>query len=157
MDKRTIFMELSALLTGLYQIVNDPLVKRMNESTADEYLLRLTGEFPDRLPKLLDAYQRLASAAPKPAIDDVLLAKLRIEPEFTAHKFVAAQIVNIWYFSQFLGVEGDKNAPFINGGYFERGFVWETIKAHPIGFSDQPHGYWTKQPNATGIGVSHGA
>lgn len=155
MDKRTVFMELSALLTGLYKIVNDPEVKRLNESTADQYLRLLMGEFPDRLPKLLEAYQRLASATPKPTIDDGLLTKLRGEPEFTAHKFVAIQIVNIWYFSQFRVVENDKNAPFVDGGFFQRGFIWEVIKAHPIGFSDQPHGYWTKRPQATEKEGSH--
>ena len=146
MDKRTAFMELSALLTGLYRIVNDPEVKRLNESTAEQYLRVLMGEFPGRLQALLDAYVRLASATPKPAIDDSLLTKLRGEPEFTAHTFVAIQIVNIWYFSQFRVVENDKNAPLIDGGFFPRGFVWEVVKAHPTGFSDQPFGYWTKQP-----------
>jgi len=146
MDQRTAFLELSALLTGIYAIVKDPVQSRLSQSTADEYLRRLLGEFPERLPKLIAAYDRLASVAQKPAIDDALLTKLRAEPEFAAHQFVAAQIVNIWYFSQFRAIEGDKNAPFIDGGFYERGFVWPVIKAHPIGFSDQPHAYWTKQP-----------
>jgi hypothetical protein len=146
MDQRTAFMELSALLTGIYAIVNDDVQRRLHESTADEYLRRLLGAFPDRLPKLLGAYDKLASLAQKPSIDDALLQRLRAEPEFAAHQFVAAQIVNIWYFSQFRAIETDKNAPFIDGGFYERGFVWPVIKAHPIGFSDQPHGYWTKQP-----------
>ena len=68
MDKRTAFMELSALLTGLYKIVNDPEVKLLNESTADQYLRLLMGEFPERAPELLAAYQRLAAVTPKPAI-----------------------------------------------------------------------------------------
>src|SRR5215217_8391927 len=82
LDKRTAFMELSALLTGVYAIASDSQNKPLNESTADEYLRRLLGEFPERLPKLLDAYDRLASANPKPAIDDALLGKLKAEPEF---------------------------------------------------------------------------
>src|SRR5437763_313903 len=138
-------MELSALLTGLDQIVSDPVLKRLNESTADEYLRRLMGEFSDRLPKLLDAYQRLASVVPKPTVDDALLVKLKNEPEFAAHKFVAAQIVNIWYFSQFKIVD-DPAAPFVDGGFYERGLVWDVIQAHPTGYSNQIHGYWTDQP-----------
>ena len=143
MDKRTAFMELSALLTGLYKIVNDPEVKLLNESTADQYLRLLMGEFPERVPELLAAYQRLAAVTPKPAIDDGLLTKLRGEPEFVPNKFLAAQIVNIWYFSQFRSADDTRD---IDGGFFPRGFVWEVISAHPIGFSDQPFGYWTRHP-----------
>ena len=144
MDKRTSFMELSALLTGMYGIVVDPEHKQLNESTADEYLRRLTGEFPVALPKLLLAYDGLASAAPKPAIDDVLLGKLEAEPEFADPDvvFVAKQIVNIWYFSQFNTASGST----VDGGFYERGLVWPVIKAHPTGYSNQPFGYWTKKP-----------
>ena len=143
MDKRTAFMELSALLTGLYKII-DPSDKQLNESTADEYLRRLTGEFSAPLPKLLDAYQRLASADPKPAIDDALLGKLKSEPEFADPDVVsvAKQIVNIWYFSQFNTPAGTT----VDGGLYERGLVWPLIKAHPIGYSNQPFGYWTNKP-----------
>ena len=143
MNKRTVFMELSALLTGVYKII-DPTDKQLNESTADEYLRRLTGEFPELLPKLLDAYERLASAVPKPDIDDALLTKVQAEPEFAEPDvaFVAKHIVNIWYFSQFNTTTGTT----VDGGLYERGLVWPLIKAHPIGYSNQPFGYWTKKP-----------
>jgi hypothetical protein len=62
-------MELSALRAGVYAIASDSQNKPLNESTADEYLRRLIGEFPERLPKLLDAYDRPASALPKPAFN----------------------------------------------------------------------------------------
>ncbi len=146
MEKRTAFMELSALLTGLYKIV-DPAEKQLNESTADEYLRNLTGESPVALPKLLAAYERLASIVPKPVIDDALLAKLKAEPEFAEAEvlFAAKQIVNIWYFSQF----NTSSGAMVDGGLYERGLVWPLIKAHPIGYSDQPFGYWTKKPEPT--------
>jgi len=142
MDTRN-FMELSALLTGMNKIV-DPVDKQLNESTADEYLRRLTGEFPVVLPRLLAAYNRLASIVPKPAIDDGLLGKLKAEPEFAESDVVhvAKQIVNIWYFSQFNTLSGS----MVDGGLYERGLVWPLIKAHPIGYSNQPFGYWTKKP-----------
>ena len=145
-EQRTPFMELSALLTGIYSIVVDPTDRALSESTADEYWQRLVAAFPDRLPKLLDAYQRVAPGPLTPEIGNTVLEQLRAEPEFTAHGFVAKQIVNIWYFSQFTALENDKNAPLLDGGFFERGYVWPIIKAHPIGFSDQPHGYWTQEP-----------
>lgn len=148
MDARTpAFMELSALLTGLYNIVNDPEDKALYTPIADEYLRRLLAVFPVGLPKLLGAYSTLSSANPKPSIDNALLAKLRATQEFTDKEveLAARQIVNIWYFSQFKGSD-DKEAPFLDGGFYERGAVWPLIKTHPIGFSNQPHGYWKKQP-----------
>jgi|SRR5829696_3056202 len=146
MDQRTAFMELSALLTGIYRIVVDPTERALSEPTADEYWRRLVAAFPDRLPKLLDAYQRVAPGPLTPQIANSVLQRLRAEPGFAAHGFVAKQIVSIWYFSQFTAVENDPLAPHLDGGFFERGHVWSIIKSHPIGFSDQPHGYWTQQP-----------
>jgi len=96
MDQRVAFIELSTLLTGVYTIANDRAQRRLSETTADEYLLRLTGDLPDRLPKLLAAYDRLASVTPKPPIDDALLRQLRAEPEFGAHQFAT---------------DGDREAP----------------------------------------------
>ena len=146
MDDETAFMELSALLTGLYdQLLNDQEDRAINGPIAKEYARRLLGTFPEKFPVLLNAYKSLAEADPKPPIDDNLLADLRKTEAFKNEEFVAKQIVNIWYFSQFTAVE-DKNAPLLDGGFFERGYVWSVIKSHPIGFSDQPHGYWTRQP-----------
>jgi hypothetical protein len=146
MDQRTAFMEMSALLTGIYAIVVDPVDRALSESTADEYWRRLAAAFPDRLPKLVDAYQRVAPGPLKPETGDTVLQRLRAEPEFAAHGFVARQVVNIWYFSQFSVVENDANAPLLDGGFYERGRIWPVIRAHPTGFSDQPHGYWSEQP-----------
>jgi hypothetical protein len=146
MDRRTAFMELSALLTGLHTIVVDPIDRRLSESAADEYWRRLIAAFPTRLPDLLEAYRRVASEPLSPENSGKVLQRLRAEPEFDAHEFVARQIVNIWYFSQFSPVANDKNAAPLDGGFYERGRVWSVIKAHPTGFSDQPHGYWSRQP-----------
>src|SRR5215211_465970 len=100
MDDITAFMEMSALLTGRYNIVTDPDDKALSEPIAKEYQRRLMAVFSSKLPVLLEAYKIIASPTPKPPIDDALLAKLRATQEFKDHEFVAKQIVNIWYFSQ---------------------------------------------------------
>ena len=146
MDDTNAFMELSALLTGLYEpLLNDPEDRALNVPTAEEYARRLKGEFPQKFPALLDAYKVLATASPKPPIDDVLLAKLRATQAFKDNEIVAKQIVNVWYFSQFNNETGTR---MIDGGFYERGAVWPIIKAHPLGFSTQLHGYWTRVPAA---------
>src|SRR5437764_11524345 len=123
MDRLNTFMELSALLTGEYKIVNDPDYKALSVSTANEYLRGLTGEFTIRLQALLDAYEKVAAAGPRPPSDDTLLPAFRAEQGFKDNEYVAKQIVNIWYFSQFQANEKDPNAPFIDGGFYERGLV----------------------------------
>ena len=152
MDDKLVFMELSALLTGLkQQILDDPEDRKLFEPIAEEYQRRLSGAFSPELDKLFNnllvAYKTLAAATPKPAIDDALLATLQAKQEFTDAEFAAKQIVNIWYFSQFHANEDDeKNGRFLDGGFYERGAVWTLIKTHPIGFSNQPSGYWSTRP-----------
>lgn len=146
MDDTQAFMELSALLTGLYEpLLNDSEDHVLNVPTAEEYARRLKGTFPQKFPALLDAYKALATANPKPPIDDVLLGALRATQAFTDNEIVAKQIVNVWYFSQF---NDETGARMIDGGFYERGAVWPIIKAHPLGFSTQLHGYWTRVPTA---------
>jgi len=143
MDDNLAFMELSALLTGLYDpLLNDSEDRVLNEPIAKEYARRLRGTFPVMFSALLDAYKALATVAPKPPIDDALLDKLRAIQAFKDNEIVAKQIVNVWYFSQF----NDETGTLIDGGFYERGVVWPVIKAHPIGFSTQLHGYWTREP-----------
>ena len=141
MDDTTAFVKLSALLTGQKSILED---EELNKPIADEYRRRLMAVFSTRLPPLLEAYKKLAAAPPPPTYD-ALLAALQATPEFKDHELVAKQIVNIWYFSQFKAVD-DPAAPFLDGGFYEEGLVWPLIKAHPIGFSHLPHGYWTHRP-----------
>lgn len=146
MDDTTYFLELSALLAGLYDPLLDPSADReFNppiDEMAKEYARRLRGTFPEKFPALLDAYKALVSANPKPKIDDTLLAQLRGTQVFKNNEIVAKQIVNVWYFSQF----NDEAGKLVDGGFYEWGFVWPIIKAHPIGFSTQLHGYWTRKP-----------
>lgn len=143
MDDNLVFMELSALLTGLYDpLSNDSEDRVLNEPIAKEYARRLRGTFPEKFPALLDAYKALAGVDPKPPIGDALLDNLRATQAFKKNEVVAKQIVNVWYFSQF----NDETGALIDGGFYERGAVWPLIKAHPIGFSTQLHGYWTHEP-----------
>lgn len=148
MEDAVHFMELSALLTGLYdRLLNDPEDRTLNAPIAEEYARRLRGTFPVKFPALLNAYKNLATADPKPPIDDTLLTRLRAAQAFTENEIVARQIVNVWYFSQF----EDEAGELVDGGFYERGAVWPLIKAHPVGFSSEMHGYWTQKPKEGGL------
>ena len=144
MDDKDAFLELSALLTGLYDaLLNDSEDRALNMPIVEEYIRRLKGTFLVKFPALLDAYKTLATATPELHVDDALLANLRATQVFKDNEVVAKQIVNVWYFSQFK----DEKDVLIDGGFYERGEVWPRIKAHPIGFSTRLHGYWSHEPN----------
>ncbi len=138
------FMELSALLTGLYEI-NNLQDSPLRRPIAAEYARLLRGVFADRFDKLIGLYKAFAAENPKPAIDDQLLARLREQQDFKDTEVVAKQIINIWYFSQFRPSDDPKD-PLVDGGFYEFGAVWPLIKAHPIGFSDRRTGYWSDPP-----------
>lgn len=143
-DDDSAFMELSALLTGLYgPLLGDPEDRMLNAPLGSEYARRLRGAYPEKFPPLLAAYKALASAQPKPPVDDTLLTTLRATQAFKDNEVVARQIVNVWYFSQF---NDETGARTFDGGFYEDGEVWPRIKSHPIGFSDKPFGYWSTQP-----------
>ena len=146
MDDKAAFAELSALLTGLYDaLLLDPEDSVLNAPIAEEYARRLRGTFPSKFPALLQAYVTLASANPKPAIDDALLTTLMATSAFKDNEIVAKQIVNVWYFSQFNDESGVR---VVDGGFYEDGEVWPRIRAHPTGFSTQAYGYWAHKPQA---------
>jgi hypothetical protein len=146
MDDKLAFIELSALLTGLYEpLLNDAEDRALNAPVAEEYARRIKGTFLQKFSTLLDAYKALAAVDPKPPIDDMLLAALQATQAFKDNELVAKQIVNVWYFSQFNDETGTR---LIDGGFYERGAVWPIVKAHPIGFSTQLHGYWARVPSS---------
>ena len=81
------FIELSALLTGLKKrLIDDPEDRVLFQPIAAEYQRRLLAVVPEELKKLLAAYKLLASATPKPPINDALLSALQATPEFQDKK-----------------------------------------------------------------------
>jgi hypothetical protein len=145
MDDTDLFLELSALVTGVYRIVLDPEDKLLARPMAAQYARLLKASHPAGLPNLVEAYRAIRTASPQAQLDDQLLAQLQATQAFKDHEFVARQIVNIWFFSQYKDSPA-KTAPFLDGGFYERGLAWREIKAHPIGFSRQPYGYWSRNP-----------
>jgi hypothetical protein len=89
-------------------------------------------------------YKALVSRGAAPKVDDALLKRLKATPEFVSrNQLLSKQIVNIWYFSQF----NDSAGTLVDGGVYERGYVWAVIKAPPIGFSNKRPGYWAVEPS----------
>ena len=145
MDEFKTFTTLSYLLTGIPDLASlapDSLVERM----ARDYLHRLKEQFGADFVALLTLFDG-KSGAPDP------LAALVSDPTFTGQmESMAKQVVHAWLLSQIRietfgpgGKTGD-SAPAVDVGFFEKGYVWPAIKAHPIGFSHRGHGYWTRKP-----------
>lgn len=131
------FLALSSLLTGLTSLKTlDPL--SIDSRMARDYLRLMKEQFGPGFDALLTIYRAVA-AGPDP------LKALLQDPGFSAEPVdtAARQIVNLWLLSQYGGAG---KPPDQDGGFYEKGFVWPAIQAHPIGFSHQNYGYWSKKP-----------
>ena len=130
------FLGLSSLLTGLASLKTvDP--SSVESRMAADYLRLMKERVGSGFNALLAIY-RNASTAPDP------LAVLVNDAAFTGDAELAArQLVNLWLLSQY---GGPGKLPDQDGGFFEKGFVWPSINAHPIGFSHLNYGYWSAKP-----------
>lgn len=142
MDEFKVFMALSKVLTGI-EALGSVEPGSLRERIAKDYLHRLKEQFGADFVALLTLYDS-KSSAPDP------LAALLIDPAFKdSIESMAKQVVNVWLLSQYRVETPDKKgeaAPVFDAGYFELGFIWPEIKAHPIGFSHLSHGYWRTNP-----------
>ncbi len=141
MNEFQTFKALSAALTGIVSLSTlEP--NSLRETIAKDYLHRLKEQFPDFL-GLLELFDSKAST-PDPL--KALITDAAFKDKFES---MAKQVVNVWTLSQIRIETADKKgdaAPAVDAGYFEKGFIWPAIKAHPIGFSHSGHGYWTRKP-----------
>jgi|SRR5262245_36582537 len=131
------FLALSSLLTGLTSLRTlDPL--SVESRMARDYLRFMKEEFGPGFEQLLTIYRAVATS-PDPL--GALLQDSRFQTK--AVDTAARQIVNMWLLSQY---GGDDKLPDQDAGFYEKGFIWPSIKAHPIGFSHQSYGYWSTKP-----------
>lgn len=142
MDEFKTFIALSQTLTGIPALAAIA-PKSLTETIAKDYLHRLKEQFGGDFVALLTLYDA-KSGMPDP------LAALLADPAFKDNiESMAKQVVNVWMLSQYRVETPDKQgdaAPAFDAGYFEKGYIWPAIKAHPIGFSHRGHGYWTTRP-----------
>ena len=106
---------------------------------ARDYLRLMKEQFGPGFDALLTIYRSVAGTP------DPLKALLQ-DPRFGGDPVVdtaARQIVNLWLLSQYstAGKLPDQDA-----GFYEKGFIWPAIGAHPIGFSHLSYGYWSSKP-----------
>ena len=106
---------------------------------AKDYLRLLKENFGPGFDALLVLYRSVLTAGDP-------LKTLIEAPAFTGSVEVAAkQIVSLWMLSQYRIEESGKTID-LDGGFYEKGFAWPTIQAHPIGFSHRSYGYWATKP-----------
>jgi hypothetical protein len=130
------FLALSSLLTGLPTLRSISALSVENRMARD-YLRLMKEQFGPGFDELLVIY-RSVTAAPDP------LAALLQDTRFKdAVATAARQLVTLWLLSQY---SSDNKPPDQDGGFFEKGFAWAEVKAHPIGFSHLNYGYWATKP-----------
>jgi hypothetical protein len=131
------FLALSSLLTGLQSLKKLDALS-IESRMARDYLRLMKEQFGPGFDALLTIYRAVA-ASPDP------LQALLQDPGFSSEPVdtAARQIVNMWLLSQYGGVG---KLPDQDAGFYEKGFVWPAIQAHPIGFSHKNYGYWSEKP-----------
>ena len=134
------FLALSSLLTGLRLENLHP--SSVEARMARDYLRLMKEQFGSGFESLMAIYRPLVG-------DPEALKALLRDPGLGAEPVQAAarQLVNLWLLSQY-GVTSGK-LPDQDAGFYEKGFVWPAIKAHPIGFSHLNYGYWSRKPELT--------
>jgi len=131
------FLKLSSLLTGLPSLEKlDP--QSVESRMARDYLRLMKEQFGPGFDALLAIFRTVATS-PEPLKALLQDPGFANEPVSTAAK----QIVNLWLLSQY---GGPGKLPDQDGGFYEKGFVWPAIQAHPIGFSHRNYGYWSTKP-----------
>lgn len=137
------FLALSLLLTGLEPLRTVDATSVENRMARD-YQRLMKEQFSAGFEGLLAIY-RSVKDGPEP------LSALLADARFTGDvEHAARQVVNLWLLSQY-GSPG--KLPDQDGGFFEKGFVWPAIGAHPIGFSHQNYGYWATKPDVKQEGL----
>ena len=142
MDEFKIFMALSKALTGIESLAGVESGS-LNERIAKDYLHRLKEQFGADFVGLLTLYDSKSGDL------DPLAALLHDASFKDSIESMAKQVVNVWLLSQYRVETPERKgdaAPLFDAGYYEKGLIWSAIKAHPIGFSHQSHGYWTTNP-----------
>lgn len=134
------FIRLSEALTGVA-----PLDKHL----ASEYLERFAThpDLTSLLPQLIQAYREIApgeTKVVKAEIDRRLFQDAALRP-------AAEQIIYLWYVSAFFLPRSDdpKTKIWVYGSpeHYERGLLWNVIRAHAPMTRGGPYGYWADAPS----------
>src|SRR5262245_17334453 len=150
------FVRLSATLTGM-KASELPGTVEQSEATGvrvklyEIYLDRIRSSYPAEWNDLLGAWR---SVKDDPNPEAALSARLGMADEAAQRMRVAArQIIKIWYLSTIddprlaLDAKGRSKGQLGGDlGQYEQSAIWRLIGAPVPGYSNLPHGHWTKQP-----------
>lgn len=129
--KEASFYALSTLLTGL---------EHLEHELTKGYLHKLEEKFPIELDELLGIYNLVANQKnPLKALTD----QIKDNPTVL---HAARQVVRVWYVSQFKESSDPANKNQIYAGHWDRGALWQVIKAHAPAFSNGVPGDWSAKP-----------
>jgi Membrane bound FAD containing D-sorbitol dehydrogenase len=132
MSDRTNFEAISKILTGAGALA---------PALVAEYLDRIRIVYGDEFTRFMAASSK-GTAADLSAIenDDAL-------------RYLATQIIRIWYTGEFFGPQVIVDSKPVDGRsypptqtQYRSGMLWEIIQAHPPAYSLQNYGYWAVSP-----------
>jgi hypothetical protein len=146
-----LFVGLSAVLTGIDKSKLAPSLDPVNiKKTYFDYAQnKAANEFP----KLLDIYQRNQSL-PAAQIGDIVLNQSGDDICYLARSVMLMWYLGSWYDPAELRKYNGQHPPsdpgpafaVISSDAYTRGWTWSVAQAHPMGYSNLHHGYWSTLP-----------
>ncbi|NEO32807.1 MAG: hypothetical protein F6K36_20775 [Symploca sp. SIO3C6] len=144
------FVNLSAILTGYS---SDRLMPAIDPiGVAKQYLNYLQNQQIDVDKNLINQlFTTFTNIAEQPEITPEKLAQA-VEQKILKDKDlspIARRIIRLWYLGFWYTNEPPK--PFEEGtmismNAYVQGLCWDSIQAHPMGYSEMRYGYWANSP-----------
>jgi hypothetical protein len=130
MDEKTLFVELSMVLTGEGVLPAD---------VAGEYLDRFKKEYPIDLSRLLKAFD---SVQQRP---DLTYELSRVLRQDQALGQAARRLITLWYTAELKKADGSQVGPETEKQY-QSALMYGVIGAPAPGFTQAGYGYWQIKP-----------
>lgn len=142
-----LFVELSSVLTGMPETTLAPSLDPTGLKQIYFAALRAKAD-PATLDRLLGIFGAIRTTLPPAqwpaAVDQQILRQDRIGP-------LARQILKLWLLGIFFSPPDQSvTGEVVNSVAFTHGLLWTAIQAHPTGYSELPHGYWSSPPPDVG-------
>lgn len=137
-EQLALFVDLSCVLTGYTRETLAPKFDTLDLKNQYYWVARkqLGGETLDGLLNAFGRIRQLPEARWPQAVESQILRSYGLGGP-------ARQLIMLWYTGAWYNEQGDM---VVSSKAYTNGLVWDTIQAHPMGYSEFHFGYWAEDP-----------